>query len=464
MVPGRNDCAGNGNLQKLYDGWMMADYHSHSHTSQFLCVDKSPQSIYNTDTGNENGALLYTVELESQPSGSGYTINREVSCSVCALKQASQPRTVFTRWGRQACGLGTEIYRGWVGSGHYNNQGSGGSQQCMPYSPAYNPGGSTADNNRARIFFTEYQTSGYGIPSFNALHDQEVPCAVCMVTGHVAEMFPATRACPSGWTELYEGWVMAEHYTHVHTSEFICVDRNAQAASGSNGGNQDGNLLYPTEIENPINSNYKQDMEVPCTVCSLNAVAGKDYSVFRVWGKRSCPQMREVDMVYNGWLGSGAYDHHGSGYSQLCMPDAPNFGDQGSAYYTSNQNGALIYRTEYETSGYGIPGFQALHDRDVPCSVCKVPSADVVMIAGRVNCPVGFTVMYTGYLMGTHYTQIHPSEHICVHEAAEPYPSANGNSNGNLLYPVEFEGPPPGPGVGYVHDREIACVVCAVGY
>ena len=61
----------------------------------------------------------------------------------------------------------------------------------------------------APIYGVEYQLDG-GSP-LPALHDYNVPCAVCHVSTRVAVlMIPAWRHCPSQWTMEYTGYLMTE--------------------------------------------------------------------------------------------------------------------------------------------------------------------------------------------------------------------------------------------------------------
>ena len=46
-----------------------------------------------------------------------------------------------------------------------------------------------------------------------------------------------------------------------------------------------------------------------------------------------------------------------------------------------------------------------------------MPSANVAVTPARINCPFGYTVMYTGYLLASHYTHARESEHTCVDES-----------------------------------------------
>lgn len=147
------------------------------------------------------------VEVESQPAGQKYVINRPLSCAVCAAKQAATK--TFTRWGRKSCaGItgATLVYPGWMGGGHFGQRGSGSNHMCMHQVPEWQTGYFNDGNidDTARVYRTEYETSVFGISSLKALHDHEAPCAVCQVTALDTLMIPGKRTCPSAYTKMYE--------------------------------------------------------------------------------------------------------------------------------------------------------------------------------------------------------------------------------------------------------------------
>lgn len=168
------------------------------------------------------------------------------------------------------------------------------------------------------------------------------------------------------------------------------------------------------------------------------------------WGRTSCPS--GASTVYTGWIAHGHYQHGGGPTNYYCLHDSPEYNQVNAG----NQNGALLYKVEYEMSGYGLAALNGVHDYDARCVVCEVPRRTQIMIGARRNCPSGWTREYEGYLMGQHYTQA-ASELICVDASPEAHGS-NGNQNGGLLYPTEFEN---GGNVPYNHDWEMTCVVCS---
>lgn len=174
--------------------------------------------------------------------------------------------------------------------------------------------------------------------------------------------------------------------------------------------------------------------------------------VYTRWGRTSCPP--GASTVYSGYAASGYYSHTGGGRNLLCLTSTPAYG----SFSDINQNGALIYGVEFETSAYGVSALAPLQNYDARCAVCLRENVRVsLMIPGANVCPAGWNLEYAGYLMATHYTQ-GASEFVCV-DAAPEQTGSSASSDGHMWYPTETEcgSLPCGP---YVQDRELSCAVC----
>ncbi|KAI0239762.1 hypothetical protein LSAT2_009484, partial [Lamellibrachia satsuma] len=103
-----------------------------------------------------------------------------------------------------------------------------------------------------------------------SLMDNNVPCAVCLVTNRPTKlMIPARLSCPDGWTKEYSGYLMAEAYSHKGRTTYVCVDNAPEVIEGG-GSNQNGALFYNTEAvcgSLPC-PNYKDGGEITCVVCT----------------------------------------------------------------------------------------------------------------------------------------------------------------------------------------------------
>ena len=172
---------------------------------------------------------------------------------------------IYIRWGRTVCQSGSEkVYSGRAAAAHYSHSGGGNNYQCFPDHPEYSDYLAGVQRH-SYAYGVEYE---HPIPRLRGLHDHTVPCAICRVKNHISSlMIPAKISCLPGWAEEYEGYLMTKHINH-NSKTFICVDRNAEAASGGLG-NQNGGLLYHVEAQCGANLHcppYIAEKEVTCIV------------------------------------------------------------------------------------------------------------------------------------------------------------------------------------------------------
>ncbi|XP_064604494.1 LOW QUALITY PROTEIN: uncharacterized protein LOC135469816 [Liolophura sinensis] len=182
-------------------------------------------------------------------------------------------------------------------------------------------------------------------------------------------------------------------------------------------------------------------------------------AVYTRWGRTKCPSYSTT--LYQGLMAGSHYQHKGSGSNHLCLPVNPQWNKTFGGY----QFEAYLYGSEFEiSSNHRIfhqtnSGGDFFHQRDIQCAVCNTPGrASHVMIPARLECPIGWTVEYLGFLMASHHTH-RRSEYVCVDQDPDTHPATAKNVNGNLLYIVEAVcGPLPCP--NYVDGYEVTCVVC----
>ncbi|XP_066279753.1 short-chain collagen C4-like [Branchiostoma lanceolatum] len=184
---------------------------------------------------------------------------------------------------------------------------------------------------------------------------------------------------------------------------------------------------------------------------------GKGGSVYTRWGRKTCAENGGAELVYEGVAGGTHYTHQGGGTNYQCLPNDPQWGR-----YQDGVQGwkAFMYGAEYQLNTNYPFGSASLHDDNVPCAVCYVPTrASKLMIPARNICPAGWTQEYDGYLMAGHYSHAGAKEYVCVDEQPEAVPGGHADHNGALFYPVEARcGSLPCP--SYVEGRELTCAVC----
>ena len=154
----------------------------------------------------------------------------------------------YTRWGKSSCQSvsgTTLVYAGRAGGTWYQHTGGAANYLWMPDDPdylSYQP----EVQGYSYVYGAEYQTLGGPL---GAVHDHNVPCAVCYASTRVAvTMIPAKTRCPSTWTLEYSGYLMSEaRYWNDHQrTMYECVDKNPDSVPGS-ASNANGALFYHVE-------------------------------------------------------------------------------------------------------------------------------------------------------------------------------------------------------------------------
>ena len=150
---------------------------------------------------------------------------------------------IYVRWGKKTCPseVAETVYSGIIGSGHYTDKGSPNKYVCLPNDPQWGSK-DLAASDVGHMYGTEYETNY--VSQYTNLHDKEAPCAICKTLKGNALMIPARTTCYSGWTTQYTGYLMSAFVNHDGSRDPICVDETMEESSNSDGGNQNGALLY----------------------------------------------------------------------------------------------------------------------------------------------------------------------------------------------------------------------------
>ncbi|XP_006813908.1 uncharacterized protein LOC100366899 [Saccoglossus kowalevskii] len=180
------------------------------------------------------------------------------------------PGTLYTRWGRKTCPLSAElVYDGVMGGAYYSHTGGGANYQCLTLNPKWDEPMSGYEDYSGKMYGTEFETIHFN--PLSHLQDYEAVCAVCLVNSRSRVlMIPGTNECPSEeWTREYYGYLMTQRY-ELERTEFICVDRNAEARYASEDNDQ-GALLHPVEgICGSLPCGpYIDGYELTCVVCTI---------------------------------------------------------------------------------------------------------------------------------------------------------------------------------------------------
>lgn len=175
---------------------------------------------------------------------------------------------------------------GYAAKSHYSH-GGGVNFLCLQKSPNIPSSASGAENSKAYIYGVEYEhySSDPGSPPTyyyspvikRSMHNEEVPCAVCHVTGRSKlAMIPGRKFCNPGWKMQYYGYLVSQRYNE-EGSTFECLDRfhtkgriSSKVTRRSTADDLDGGLFYSVEARcgSLPCPPYKQNYEIYCVVCT----------------------------------------------------------------------------------------------------------------------------------------------------------------------------------------------------
>ncbi|XP_022110556.1 short-chain collagen C4-like isoform X2 [Acanthaster planci] len=177
------------------------------------------------------------------------------------------------------------------------------------------------------------------------------------------------------------------------------------------------------------------------------------------WGRTTCPNHYNTNLVYAGYAASSYYAHKGGTSDFLCLPKNPQWASHKDGFNSRS----YLYGTEYRVSSFdpfSHKNAQHLNNHAVPCAVCRLVRKTKLLYPARLSCPPGWRVEYSGFLMAGHYTHGR-TEALCVDKEPEAVVGSSAAKYEALLYVMEsvcgsLHCPP------YVNGREITCTVCSI--
>jgi len=173
-------------------------------------------------------------------------------CSVSALFDifyTVAAGAVFTHWGRAVCPKQSSVLdSGFVGGSHYYVAGGSSGYLCLSSAPEFH-----SEQQSIGIFMTQVASTEYDhIYTPRDLHNQNVPCAVCLADRRAALVTLTGRlTCPDiEWTVEYTGFLMTapEGSEDRKRSSYLCVSDRMEAIPGMDGDSH-GALLSKTYID-----------------------------------------------------------------------------------------------------------------------------------------------------------------------------------------------------------------------
>ena len=221
-------------------------------TNQQSILNRTNQ-IENTVSTNHQSMLSRAAQIES-------TVNTNYNSVI------NSRGVTYIRWGHNTCPSGrTTVYSGRVGGTAYSLQGGASNQVCLPEDPQYYDLFRSGFQGHSIMYGSEYEQP----LSSNAATQDNVPCAVCLVTTRQQVlMIPARYTCPSGWTREYNGYLMSERVSN-HRSTFICVDANQIPIPYTRVHNLATDLYHvEADCSNLPCGPYSSEKELSCVVCT----------------------------------------------------------------------------------------------------------------------------------------------------------------------------------------------------
>ncbi|XP_062573100.1 short-chain collagen C4-like [Saccostrea cucullata] len=187
------------------------------------------------------------------------------------VKNGRSGGVVYTRWGKKSCPKTADlVYSGFAGGSYYTHKGASVNPLCLPTDPEWGVYNDRVDEWSAYMYGAEYETVTIPDNRVAKLHNENVPCAVCLLRDKsIARVFPARKSCYKGWRLEYDGYLMGGLHKHNAGSMYTCVDRNPDSVPGGSS-NQDGYLFYAVDarcgsLKCPP---YVEGRELTCAVCS----------------------------------------------------------------------------------------------------------------------------------------------------------------------------------------------------
>ncbi|KAI8496537.1 hypothetical protein Bbelb_258360 [Branchiostoma belcheri] len=159
---------------------------------------------------------------------------------------------------------------GVAGGTHYRQTGGGTNYQCLPTDPQWGRYQNGVHGTSAYMYGAQYRIDTNVPFGSTYLDAHDVPCAVCYVQARGSKLtIPARKNCYSGWTEEYDGYLMANLHSLESATEYVCVDDNPETVPGGQA-NQASARFYPVEARcgSLPCPNYVEGRELTCVVCT----------------------------------------------------------------------------------------------------------------------------------------------------------------------------------------------------
>ena len=176
------------------------------------------------------------------------------------------------------------------------------------------------------------------------------------------------------------------------------------------------------------------------------------------WGRTACPSVSGTDTVYDGITAGSRHEYHGGGANYICAVKDAQYHPQAT---TTNAGWGYLYGAEYRPqTGQALPSSR-LNNRNIPCAVCEVSTRSKhIMVPGTYQCPSGWQVEYSGWLMAGSYRHGGRNMFVCLDKYPEVAPGVAEYNYGALMYHIQGHCSYGIPCPPYDIRKEMSCVVC----
>ena len=172
-------------------------------------------------------------------------------------------------------------------------------------------------------------------------------------------------------------------------------------------------------------------------------------TTFVRWGRSVCPN--STQLVYTGVVGGGEWSTPGSSGTVLCLPLNPVAGNLATEPALKSE----LFGAEFHTDP------DSHQDKDPVCSVCLTQGrSSSILVPATTAFPSGWTLDYSGFLMGSYPKDPAGHDWVCVDSAMEPRLDSERDEDGlKLFYTYTRCGSLPCP--PYHNDHLVTCAVCS---
>jgi hypothetical protein len=245
-------------------------------SNQIVTLNSELSSIRSTMTSTMMAMVASQSTAAAGVSTTVQSLNASVQQAVIAANSASSPE-IYIQWGARRCTAAAgvsvvKLYDGVMYGSRHNRQSSA-NQLCLKNAAGaqggVNQGG--RESNDVLVPIRKEHSNYNQMPSAgNVWRSREgyvIPCSKCKYHKSCF-METGVAGCPSGYHQMYTGYMHGEHDGHPGNNLRVCLDKNPTSADYVHNSNWGGHL-YPSIVKDgsgagPRNGNYVPACHMCC--------------------------------------------------------------------------------------------------------------------------------------------------------------------------------------------------------